>query len=377
MEHMRRAFDNGEGEERVLAIFALGLASAEGIADLLAPLLDRAPRMERWASVICLGFLHNARAFPFLERLLLDGLDLEEYTRVHREENEALQLDQNWYAVYRWYAIQFLEGWSSPSLIPTLKQTYAAFWRIQQHLAEQGLLPHWWLEVSSYDATAYALGQRGDFTLLDEVDVPPEYRNIARISMALAHLHAHASRGTEPAGLPSRISALDHEMLVNETLTQFVGALQYLHSHVPLDCDVPRLVKEWRWFVAWSVGCVGILRDWLVETVAAGLSEGSTTLTLEALQAHALSPGQWVLLEMKARSGEDKVESGYESSHQQLQQHLSIREKHPTSSRIGDRAPTRDPVGEGERGARTEMSRIRMSPRFGGRSLCAIGDCFY
>jgi hypothetical protein len=131
--------------------------------------------------------------------------------------------------------------------------------------------------------------------------------------------------------------------------TQFVGALQYLLSHVPLDCDIARLVKEWRWFVEWSVGCVGILRDWLVETVTASLAEGSMTLTLEALQAHALSPGQRVRLEMETRLGEEKVESGNESSHQQLQQllspPLSTREKHLTSSRIGDRAPSRDPVG--------------------------------
>ncbi|HEU5383531.1 MAG TPA: hypothetical protein VFV38_49650, partial [Ktedonobacteraceae bacterium] len=151
------------------------------------------------------------------------GLDLEEYTRVHREENEALQLDQNWYAVYRWYAIQLLEDWDSSSLIPTLKQTYGVLWRIQRYLAEQGLLPHWWLEVSSYDAIAYALGRRGDFTLLDGLDVPSEYRNPARVYMALGHLHAQASSGTELAGLPSRISGLNHAMLVNETLQQEVA----------------------------------------------------------------------------------------------------------------------------------------------------------
>jgi hypothetical protein len=141
-----------------------------------------------------------------------------------------------------------------------------------------------------------------------------------------------------------------------EECAQFVGALQYLLSHVPLDCDVSRLVNEWRWFAEWSVGCVGILRDWLVETVAAQLSKGSTTLTLDALQAHALSPGQRVRLEMEARLGEDKVASGNESSHQQLQQLLSpllpMREKQPASTRVGDRAPSRDPVGGEEQETR-------------------------
>ncbi|HEU5375802.1 MAG TPA: hypothetical protein VFV38_10215 [Ktedonobacteraceae bacterium] len=222
LEHMRRALDNGEGEEKVLAIFALGLSAAAGTADLLAPLLYQASRMERWASGICLGLMHDSRAFPVLESLLLDGLDTEEYIRVYtlalREQSHTRTHEQNWYAVYRWYAIQLLENWDSPTLLPTFKQTYAALWRIQQRL-----LPYRWLEVSNYDAIAYALGQRKTSTLLDEVDVPSEYRNVARIYMALGHLHAQASSGTELAGLPSRISGLGHEMLVNETLQQEVA----------------------------------------------------------------------------------------------------------------------------------------------------------
>src|SRR5258708_2400466 len=46
---------------------------------------------------------------------------------------------------------------------------------------------------------------------------------------------------------------------------EFVGALHYLLSHVPLTCDVDRLLKEWRWFAEWSVGCIGVLRDLLGE----------------------------------------------------------------------------------------------------------------
>ncbi|GCF10830.1 AAA family ATPase [Dictyobacter arantiisoli] len=38
---------------------------------------------------------------------------------------------------------------------------------------------------------------------------------------------------------------------------EFVGALHYLLSHVPLTCDVDRLLKEWRWFAEWSVGVLG------------------------------------------------------------------------------------------------------------------------
>ncbi len=142
-----------------------------------------------------------------------------------------------------------------------------------------------------------------------------------------------------------------YHMEHKEERSEFVGALHYLLSHVPLTCDVESLVKEWRWFAEWSVGCVGILRDWLVETVAALFAEEQMTLTHEALQAHALQPGQRVRLEMEARAGEQRVEKGQATTHQQLQElngtvTTTQRKTASPSSRIGERAPQRDPVGE-------------------------------
>ncbi|HEU5097938.1 MAG TPA: ATP-binding protein [Roseiflexaceae bacterium] len=151
----------------------------------------------------------------------------------------------------------------------------------------------------------------------------------------------------------------------------FVGALRYLLAHMPIGCDVEQLLGRWRWFAESSVGCVGILRDWLVTTVAALIVEEQPTLTLEALERFALQPAQRVRLEIDARTGEQHVESGNSTSQQQLQALLRL----PTSSasasstsvprvtertvpaatsaapqrsggRRGVRAPQRDRVGE-------------------------------
>ena len=156
---------------------------------------------------------------------------------------------------------------------------------------------------------------------------------------------------------------------------EFVGALRYLLEHVPLTCDIDDLLSHWRWFAEWSVGCIGILRDWVVDTVAALLTEGGTTLTIEALKGYALQPGQRVRLEMEARSGEHKVETGNAHSHQQLQELLrkptrlpqissevgassaspaaqlstpkpDVQPKKTARGRVAERAPHRDPVGE-------------------------------
>src|SRR5260370_1416067 len=51
----------------------------------------------------------------------------------------------------------------------------------------------------------------------------------------------------------------------------FAGAVQYLLERVPLTCDLDAFLKRWRWFAEGGVGCIGILKDWLVDAVAACL----------------------------------------------------------------------------------------------------------
>jgi AAA domain len=103
---------------------------------------------------------------------------------------------------------------------------------------------------------------------------------------------------------------------------EFAGALRYLLERVPLICDLDNLLLNWPWFAEWSIGCVGILRDWVVDTVAALCEEGKTTLTIEALKEYALQPDQRVRLEMEVRAGERKVAAGKARSEQQLQELL-------------------------------------------------------
>jgi energy-coupling factor transporter ATP-binding protein EcfA2 len=142
---------------------------------------------------------------------------------------------------------------------------------------------------------------------------------------------------------------------------EFVGALKTLLECVPLTVDVPTLLTHWRWFGEWSVGCVGILGDWIVETVDALWADGETTLTIEGLARHALQPDQRVRLEMEARTGENRVARALAKSEEELQQFLSPlthdekatqanrgTDMHSHQERKGgriERAAGRDPVG--------------------------------
>lgn len=131
------------------------------------------------------------------------------------------------------------------------------------------------------------------------------------------HLNAQAARRMRD--LPFPRYHLDHQRECEE----FVGALRSLLERVPLAVDVPSLLSHWRWFGEWSLGCIGVLGDWIVETVDTLCQAGATTLTLEALTRHALQPDQRIRMEMEARTGEHKVERAKAQSAHELHQLLA------------------------------------------------------
>jgi len=108
---------------------------------------------------------------------------------------------------------------------------------------------------------------------------------------------------------------------------------------------------------------VGVLGDWIVDTVDALWRKGETVLTIDALTEHALQPDQRARLEMEARIGENRVARAKAQSEQELQRLLStpapdgkllqVTPSAPSttgSSRARggriERALSRDPVGE-------------------------------
>jgi len=152
----------------------------------------------------------------------------------------------------------------------------------------------------------------------------------------------------------------------------FQGALHSLLLQIPLALDQQELMNHWHYFYERSIGCVGVLKDWLVRTVATTLHTRGQTLTLATCQAHALSNAQCESMAMDAQAAEHKLQYT-ERSREHLwsllgMSMLSLPEPSatpgtgqppsppPTSrpaqpaktrtGRVGERAPTRDAVGE-------------------------------
>ncbi len=147
----------------------------------------------------------------------------------------------------------------------------------------------------------------------------------------------------------------------------FQGALHALLQQIPLDMDIQDLMNHWYYFYERSIGCVGVLKDWLVRTVASSLRAGMRTLALAHLEHHALSNAQCESMAADANAAEQKLQYT-ESSREHLWKLLGMSGipmsevaplGHPGGSsssppsaggsrRVGERAPGRDPVGEAQ-----------------------------
>ncbi len=168
--------------------------------------------------------------------------------------------------------------------------------------------------------------------------------------------------------------------------TAFVAALKYLLERVPLEVDVRAMLSQWRWFAEGCVGCVGVLKDWLVDALAATLVQKGTSLTEDVLTRTMPHPARRLSLEMEARAGEHTVALHESESAKQFQALWKKPAKaahsktdptpgsipggspvgqtdetvetasttfpmprvspKPIPPRVGQRAPERDPVGE-------------------------------
>jgi hypothetical protein len=138
----------------------------------------------------------------------------------------------------------------------------------------------------------------------------------------------------------------------------FKEVLQTFQHHLPLS-QPPDLAKQWDYFYERSAGCVGILKAWLRDALADALENNQPTLTNKYLDRHTMSPDRLLNVVREIIEGEKKL-AELESQQAQIRQVLGLaptsrpketawagKATHPKAGngRVGDRQPTRDPVG--------------------------------
>jgi len=89
---------------------------------------------------------------------------------------------------------------------------------------------------------------------------------------------------------------------------EFQTALLELLRRVPLTCEAERWVTDhWLYFYECSVGCIGVLKDWLLRAVSTALDDGLTRLSLDCVQDHALPIDIYRQMALDAYEGEQRL----------------------------------------------------------------------
>lgn len=225
MEAFERALHEGNEEDRLVALFALGYLAFDETHDLLFPFLSSSIQKERWASAIVLGTHQDERAFALLGALLLDHLEpyspptdeqkisqsvfqarnqtREQYGSsavwerfVHpglvQAWNEAEQYrhDYLWYMSHRLTIINILAAWNDPQAILMLRQALQRCWETETRTRRGSLQ----LLHQLQDKLAYSFGLLEAWNALEGLEtagLPPSRFKLARMFLILGALRVN------------------------------------------------------------------------------------------------------------------------------------------------------------------------------------------
>jgi hypothetical protein len=145
----------------------------------------------------------------------------------------------------------------------------------------------------------------------------------------------------------------------------FVNVLRSFSAQLPI-AEPPDLVKDWEFLYERSIGCVGIVKEWLIMALSSMFSRGANRLERKDLDACALSVTQCEKLLSECIEGERRLEEGdvdrvrlrarlgmdgcgrsLAGQNRSCTQEPSIDSPRKAKRRPGQRRAKRDPIGTG------------------------------
>ncbi|GBE93913.1 ATP-binding protein [Nostoc cycadae] len=102
----------------------------------------------------------------------------------------------------------------------------------------------------------------------------------------------------------------------------FTSVIFNFQRHLPVE-EEPDLINNYEYFYAGSLGCIGILKDWLTRALKLSLKEGGKSLTLKHLEQRAWSVAQRQTMLKEIEEGERQLIENTDK-HQQLYDALGL-----------------------------------------------------
>jgi energy-coupling factor transporter ATP-binding protein EcfA2 len=93
----------------------------------------------------------------------------------------------------------------------------------------------------------------------------------------------------------------------------FIGVLRSLAQQLPLT-EPPDLAADWEFLYERSIGCVGVLKQWLIRALSAALRGGAVALSRRTLESQALSVAQIEKILSEASEGEMRLTDSMEAA---------------------------------------------------------------
>jgi hypothetical protein len=141
----------------------------------------------------------------------------------------------------------------------------------------------------------------------------------------------------------------------------FVSVLNSFAQQLPMP-DPPDLANDWEFLYERSIGCVGVLKQWLVRALSVALRTGEDTLSRRNLENQAPSVAQADKIISETSEGEMRLMDSNEAASRlreqlglasQTQRQVTDDAKQPVQtmarrngSRPGQRRPERDVIGK-------------------------------
>ncbi len=143
----------------------------------------------------------------------------------------------------------------------------------------------------------------------------------------------------------------------------FISVVRSFARQLPLPI-LPDLVSEWEFLYERSLGCVGVLKQWLARSLSAALRSGESTLTRRNLESQALSVSQVEKILSEVSEGELRLKVS-EDARSRLREKLGLAPRENSrqplkeargagslraqaARRPGERRPVRDVIGHPE-----------------------------
>jgi hypothetical protein len=142
----------------------------------------------------------------------------------------------------------------------------------------------------------------------------------------------------------------------SDDLRVFKNVLLSLQNHWPAE-EKPDLLREWEFLYERSIGCVGVLKDWLMRVAVTSLKKAAGAVNRLQLEQTALSTSQCQKILAEAREGETRLTEtdesrehlrnllGLHSTSQTQPKQETPSPPPPPKAKVAFRQPKRDPVG--------------------------------